>query len=120
MGRRLRENPFIQQVPEKSVCAPNAPLLRVRILANAKRRIRGGDRGKAPTPPNKCAKHLLGGGRTCPAEKKRHLLALICSIFRERRRRSNVLRINARAGKLRLKANYQVREREKNGNFQEI
>jgi len=47
--------------------------------------------------------------------KKRHLLALICSIFGERRRRSNVLRINARAEKLRLKANYQVREHEKMG-----
>ena len=46
-----------------------------------------------------------------PGRKKRHLLALISSIFRERRSRSNVLRINARAGKLRLKANYQVRER---------
>ena len=61
--------------------------------------------------------HLLGGGRTCPAGNW-HLLAVKWSIFGRRRlRRSNESRNNAQSRKLRLKANYQVRENEKIGIF---
>ena len=122
MGFRVNENPFIRGNPKNCPCAHSDPY-HVHGFSSYRKSVYMVRFGKN-RPPRLIndSNHLLGGGRTCPAENW-HLLAVKCSIYgdrRRRRRRSNVLHNNVQTRKLRLKVNYQVRERAKMGIFKKI